>query len=119
MRTAILPNLAEHFGKEVSSNLCRLGQEALELREYFSALNRPILEKMQAETLDLGESLPLPALQLKYLVKEWLEKKGYSPPRAILEGIVEALIDRERNRVFYFSGLSINVKNGLVLSSII
>ena len=36
MRISILPQLEDHFGKEVSGNLRRLGESARELSDYLS-----------------------------------------------------------------------------------
>ena len=82
MREEILPALSHAFGKEVAANLCRLGEESQQLKEYFSELNRPILATVRKEgagyCLDLNPFFPIPALQLKFLLKEWLGKQQLS-----------------------------------------
>jgi tRNA(Ile)-lysidine synthase len=100
MRGELLPALAAMFGKEVSSNLCRLGEESKEIKEYFSEVNRSILTQVQGERIDLNPFLPLPALQLKYLLKEWMKKVGVTVSRQILTGMVTALLGRGAQKKF-------------------
>lgn len=118
MREEILPVLALSFGKEVASNLCRLGEESREVREYFTAVNRPILDPLLEEggkAIDLSLWLLLPRLQLKYLIKQWLGARDCSPPRQIVEGILDAIAVSGPEKRFYFGDVSVFVKNGSVL----
>jgi tRNA(Ile)-lysidine synthase len=104
MREEILPLLSNAFGKEIAANLCRLGEESQQLKEYFSDLNRPILAtvKQEGETysLDLTPFFPLPAVQLKFLLKQWLGKEQLSLSRQILEDLTSALLDLSLGKRF-------------------
>lgn len=105
MRKEILPALSQAFGKEIASNLCRLGEESQQLKEYFSSLNRPIIlaaarKEAAGLCLDLSPFLPIPAIQLKYLLKEWTGKEGIVPSKQILEDIVSALSEQSLGKKF-------------------
>lgn len=93
IRLEMIPFLTQSFGKQISSNLCRLGGEAQELKAYFDALNHSLLAQIdQRHGLDLNPYLPLPRLQLKYLLKEWIHSEGISLSYELLNGAVDALI---------------------------
>lgn len=104
MREELLPLLQKSFGKEVSSNLCRIGEESREVKDYFCELNRAILATIREEpgssSLDLRPFLPLPMLQLKYLLREWMGRERVTFSRQIIEGIVSALVKRTPERNF-------------------
>ncbi len=118
MREEMIPLLQTSFGKEVSSNLCRLGEESREVREYFSALNRPIIAGIQRgaemSRLDLNPFFPLPPLQLKYLLIEWMKNESAAFSRQILDGIVKALIERSSRKKFQSKACTCMISNGNV-----
>jgi tRNA(Ile)-lysidine synthase len=97
MREGILPHLSASFGKQVAGNLCRLGEESKEIKDYFFNLNKPIMGRVQKrgkeDHLDLTPFLPLPALQLRYLLKEWMHREKVVFSRQMIDGIVLALCD--------------------------
>jgi tRNA(Ile)-lysidine synthase len=121
MREEMLPFLCTSFGKEIVENLCRLGDESKEIKDYFSNLNQSILAKIQktskGDQLDLNPFLPMAALQLKYLLKEWLtrEKKTFS--RQIVEGIVLALRDRASKKRFISKECEFQIERGYLYFS--
>ena len=112
MRGEMLPALAAMFGKQVSSNLCRLGEESKEIKEYFSEVNREILTKTGKACLDLNPFLPIPALQLKYLLKEWMKEVTVS--RQILEGIACALQERGARKKFATKEGEFQIEKGVL-----
>ncbi len=119
MREQMLPLLQESFGKEVSSNLCRLAEDSRDLKEYFSALNRPILftvlEKSDGSALDLNPFLPLPDLQLKYLFVEWMRDERAVFSRQIMDATVAAVSKRGLKKKFSSGASEIEIDNGLIL----
>ena len=77
MREEIIPKLSQSFGKEVSKNLCRLGEEANELKQYLdervnSYFSNHICGPF-GSVFDLTQEIPL--YELKYFIKLLLEKK--------------------------------------------
>jgi tRNA(Ile)-lysidine synthase TilS/MesJ len=116
MRTEILPFLSEAFGKEIASNLCNLGEESQQIKEYFSLLNQPILTTVrkdrQGACLDLNPFLPLAPLQLKYLLKEWLGKEGIVASRQILEDMVAALLELSLGKKFIINATKFQIERG-------
>ncbi len=118
MREEMIPLLQTSFGKEVSSNLCRLGEESKEVREHFSVLNRPIIASVQRgsemSSLDLNPFFPLPSLQLKYLLIEWMKNERAAFSRQILDGIVKALIERSPKKKFQSKAGTCMIGNGII-----
>ncbi len=113
MREEMVPFLTASFGKRVSANLCRLGEESKEIKEYFHRVNQPILAGMEGgKRLDLNPYLPMPSIQLKYLIKGWLEQERLTISRQILERMVSALNDRAANKKFHTKGGDFLIHNG-------
>jgi len=114
LRSQLLPLLAQHFGKEITDNLCFLGRESGRLKDYFERKMAPHLEKRQ--TFAFGSFLDLPTLseemEMQFLLKEWFTKEKCSVSREILEEIMHSKEDelvfalkkrwlyRRRNRLF-------------------
>jgi tRNA(Ile)-lysidine synthase len=118
MREEMIPALERSFGKEVSSNLCRLAEESQEVKDYFCELNGPILSTLQQRVegiyLDLNAFLPLPPLQLKYLLKEWMGREGAAFSRQIFDGITAALANRLGGKRFQSGEGAFLIENGIV-----
>ncbi len=114
MRQEMLPQLAQVFGKEIVGNLCSLSQQSHEVKAHFAELNRPILSAAQGGSLDLSAQLPLPLLQIKYLIKELLFSKGITVSRQILEGIAASLSSIGNKKEFRVKGVLIVVEKGVV-----
>ena len=116
MREEILPFLSHSFGKEIAANLCRLGEESQQLKDYFSELNRPILATVRKEEdgycLDLNPFFPIPAVQLKFLLKEWLGKEQLSLSRQIFEDLTAALLELSLGKKFITSEGKFQVERG-------
>lgn len=121
MREQMLPFLRNCFGKEISANLCHLGEEAKEVREYFLEINRPLLARIERRPegalLDLNSCLPIAALQLKHLLIEWMRLEGVTFSRSICEGIAESLRMRSGPKKFLSKKGAFAVHNGTILFS--
>jgi tRNA(Ile)-lysidine synthase len=104
MREEMIPYLTAAFGKQIAANLCRLGEESKEVKEYFHKLNRPILAGLEKQPnrdcLNLNLYLPIPSIQLKYLLKGWLEQEGVTLSRHIIDGIATALNESTAQKKF-------------------
>lgn len=117
MRQSILPQLASSFGKEIASNLCRLGEESKEIKEYFHHLNAPILASIKNSCLDLRSFLPLPRVQLRFLLKDWFKQEKISFSHQIIEGMIDAIRATEKKRFITGSG-EVQIEKGLILINI-
>lgn len=101
MREEMFPLLTASFGKEISANLCRLGDESKEIKEYFHNLNRPILATIQKQDpWDLDPYLPMPLIQLKYLLKECLDQEGLTVSGQIIHKMALGLNERLAKKKF-------------------
>ncbi len=120
MRLEMIPLLEASFGKDVTSNLCQLGEESRDIRNYFSTLNRSILKSVLQDAegvsrLDLNPFFPLSAIQLKYLLKEWLKQEGMVFSRQILDGVIAGLLGGREEKKFQSKRGLLSVKNRMLI----
>ena len=103
MRTEILPFLNQSFGKNISKNLRHLAEEAEKLKDFFAYLNQSLFESLEVATrpleLDLKIHLPLHPLQLKFLLRSWIDSHGFSS-REMLSGMIASLLEKGGKKVF-------------------
>jgi len=75
MRSSILPELKEQFGKEVGENLRRLGQTAQELGDYLTRQLRKyealIVEDHEEKRVDLSSFYPFEPVEVKIFFKKF------------------------------------------------
>lgn len=87
MRSDLLPQLTQTFGKEIVGNLCFLGRESGKIKEYFERKMAPYLEQQRSFTF--GRFLDLPAgleeLEVQFLLKQWFAQIDCAVSRQILE----------------------------------
>ena len=114
MREEMIPELEACFGKQIASNLCLLGEESREVREYFTELNQPILETIEEGRLDLNPFLPLASLQLKYLLKEWMRREQVTFSREVLAAAVEAAQQQLSQKTFLSGQGRLFVDKGII-----
>ncbi len=102
MRTAILPQLEEHFGKEVSSNLRRLGESAQELSDYLSKklekYEALIIEDREEKRVDLSGYYPLEPIEIKAFLKKFSEKNKVFLSHVAVQSLYEILEDGTLHR---------------------
>jgi len=91
MRAEIFPSLAQQFGKEISSNLCRLGHAAREIEEYLDKKLAPYWAAAKGRGADLRALYPYEKLELKTFLKLWIEQEGAAISYAALETLVNIL----------------------------
>lgn len=79
MRSEIMPTLSQQFGKEVSGNLCRLGDLAQELESYLERkiekYESSIQETQEDITIDFTPFYPFEAVEMKFFLKKITERK--------------------------------------------
>jgi tRNA(Ile)-lysidine synthase len=116
MREEMFPFLTASFGKQISANLCRLGEESKEVKEYFHKLNRTILARIEKQStreyLNLNPYLPMSLIQLKYLLKSWIEQEGLTLSRQIIDGIAIALNESSSQKKFCFKDGEFHIDKG-------
>jgi tRNA(Ile)-lysidine synthase len=116
MREEMFPYLTASFGKQIAANLCQLGEESKEVKGYFHKLNLPILagieKQLNRDCLNLNPYLPIPLIQLKYLLKEWLEQEEVTLSRQIIEGVATGLNEHLSQKKFCSKGGEFHVDKG-------
>lgn len=98
LRDEMIPALAASFGKEVSSNLCRLGEAAAELGEFLEALVAPYRETEQ--TLDFNKIDSAPPFLWKFLIRDFCARSHIHLNHAILDSILFHLKEGSCHKVF-------------------
>lgn len=116
MREHLIPLLEESFGKRIAKNLCQLGEEAEDLRNYFLELNAPLLRQgIHQGSIDVEPYLPLSRVQLRFLLKEWARHIGIVLQRGLLEEALSFLLqEKKEEKQFFSSRFIIKVNRSVV-----
>lgn len=95
MRLELMPLLSDKFGKEVSSNLCRLGEAAAELEAFLNELAQPYLEQIQVTGesigLDFSDQTPPSEFLWKAVLKKFFNKAQLTVSASLLNDILAHL----------------------------
>lgn len=101
MRTTLLPDLAKIFGKEVQSNLLRLGQTAQEYKMYFDKKLHPYTARVDRSqtgiVIDLNPLYPFEKVELKAFLKALSEEEGLGLSYAAIETLYQLLEEGDPN----------------------
>jgi len=118
MRGAILPQLEDKFGKEVSHNLRRLGESARELSEYLSRKMEKyeslIVEDGEEKRVDLSGYYPLEPVEIKVFLKKFSEKNKVFLSHDALQSLYEILEDGTLNKKVGGGGRFVEVRGRCV-----
>jgi|688.fasta_scaffold41142_2 tRNA(Ile)-lysidine synthase len=102
LRTSIIPQLSEDFGKDVSKSLQRLGREAEELRDYFEDILEKEIQRIEVGPrglfLDLSQARPMHFLELQYLLRRFCEKGSFCLSRSQLKTAEEIICRKGSNK---------------------
>lgn len=102
LRMTILPQLSKEFGKEISSNLCQIGRDSIELREYLNQQVAPYLAKKQRNVigsfLDLSDECPKSIIELKHLIRLFCEEHAFTLSREAVESAALMLLSGAANK---------------------
>lgn len=112
-RTSIIPSLSEQFGKQVSQSLCRLGEEALELREYLDekllSYEGCILKGPFGVCLDLNQRSILSPLEIKFLFRKICEQEQISISHHVVTKVCSLLLEGVANRFIQIANKKIYI----------
>lgn len=101
-RTQIIPALNQTFGKNIQDPLCRFGEEAVQLRDYFDRLTNPYLKETLSSKLglclDLQKKCPQEPLVLKHLIKRFCAKEDLVLSYPQLQKATELILSGASNR---------------------
>ncbi len=104
MREELFPWLNERFGKNIKANILFAGQQMEEMNSYLRAHLAPLLQKGSEGSfgylLDLAAEKPLHPVQVKFLLMEICQAKGFFLSRQILAEAADCLIEGKANRCF-------------------
>lgn len=106
LRHAILPHLAQQFGKQIQQGIVAIAEEATELAGYFRERSAPLLAKSISGPLgrwaDWRQDLPLTHLEIRYLLRFFLESAGVTLSREIVQRAALGLMREEAGLSFPF-----------------
>lgn len=101
-RTEIIPELAKSFGKEISSSLCHLSQEAKELKVYCQHMLGPYLDRLEVgpfgTLLDLSSDYPQDRFAVKFLLRELCRSQDFCLSRQLADTACELVLSNQGNR---------------------
>jgi len=92
LRHQLLPTLSEQFGKQVSPNLCRLGETAAEFGEFLETLLIPYRKRLKTTdrivSLDFNECIPETLFLWKAVIRDVFEQQKITLPQTVLKTIL-------------------------------
>lgn len=111
MRENLIPNLSQKFGKDVTSSLCRLANESLDLLSYLDRRIEGLLESGRRSKDDLCFDLSkVPeAIEVKHFLRRLFEREDIPRHHAVLERIARALCEGEFDLQFHLGSQSLRV----------
>lgn len=112
-RTQIIPYLAKMFGKEISGNLCHIGNEAQELKAYLTERVRPHLARIETGNLgsflDLSNESPEALFEIKFLVRQLAKIEGVCLSRALIDSVCDLIASGKADRQLSIGGATIHI----------
>lgn len=116
MRQQIIPRLASEFGKEVSTNLARLSEEASELSSYLNTVIEPymagVLQNQIGLFFDLSKHLPIDRFVLKHLVRSFCRLQNHSISYEALNLCVDLLLQNAANKEISLGKVALHIDRG-------
>lgn len=116
MRSQIIPELANLFGKEISGSLCHLGHQVQEMRDYFSSHLQDYLKGIQKGPfgclLDLSQERPSSTFEIKFLIREWCLQEGFCLSRELMDTIHALVMTGKANKRVSMGGRTMHVDRG-------
>ncbi len=92
LREDLIPSLSQHFGKEISLNLCRLGASAEELDLFLQELSLPYLAKVEKNAgeifLDFSTQPPPNIFLWKAILREFFSRQNISLSHKQVESLL-------------------------------
>ncbi len=110
LRQTVLPYLADQFGKEVHTSLCRLGRQASELGSFLDELVDPY--RVDSSKIDFGSSPPKNTFLWKAIVRDFLKRHNITPSHHSLEMIIFLLKSRKAHKTMVLGKSRIVVDRG-------
>ena len=113
MRLTLLPWLNQTFGKNIQSSLVHLSEEMQEMDEYFEKKMSPVVDTMQigpfGTYLDISPYFFSSITEIKYLVRLFCKKNGFSLSREQYQLAAKALLENKANQTFECMGKKLHV----------
>jgi tRNA(Ile)-lysidine synthase len=105
MRVQMLPFLSETFGKKISSGLCRIAEEAGELRDYLDRQIDPYLANIvvkdkQEYFMDLSVDCPSDPFELKYLIRQFCKQCAFGLSRDCVNKAAKFVLEKSIHKSF-------------------
>lgn len=109
MRSKGIPLLAEMFGKEISGNLCYLGDDSMEISQYLDerigGFLSSIVEGPWGLLMDLSHNMPNSSIEIKHLIRCFCERAAMPLSRAALLQTFEHMSCGDANKQVTAQGM--------------
>lgn len=105
MRSDLFPLLEHSFGKTICSSLVKIGEEALEFKQFMQSRYSEYLHEPYC--LDLS-SIATP-FEMRWLISEWLKKYLLIPSSKVINQIIELVKANKADRSVELQGAKIQV----------
>jgi tRNA(Ile)-lysidine synthase len=118
MRKTIVPFLQEQFGKNVTTNILCFSKEMQEVNEYLDAKIEPylsaVVEGAMGSYLDLQTNRPSHILEIKQLVKTFLNHLQVSVSKRQRDTLIDLLMEKKANKIIETADQNLLVDRGIV-----
>ncbi len=119
MRVSLLPLLSEQFGKKVESSLCRLGESARELAEFFESMTAPfkakIIETQEGVALNFKEFPSQHPLIYKVIIRDLFDTERLALPSSVLETILLHIQKNSAHKVIQVGQKKVHIDRGILM----
>lgn len=116
MRTQILPQLREQFGKEISSNLLRLGKTFERVKEMMESDVEEALKLVERDARGISLKIPesFPRLKRSALLKRFLQEEDFFLSYECFEAVLALLQKNVTRRTFVSKKRKLIVERGIL-----
>lgn len=103
LRTTVMPWLSHHFGKEVNRSLCRVAQEAAELKEFLDQRLQPWMDQVNhgvfGSFLDLRTHSPSSRFEIRHVIQRFCEQGNQMVSRSLANTATELILQGAGDKV--------------------
>lgn len=113
LRGTLMPTLAHQFGKEITSNLCKLGESAAELDEFLEECSAPYLSRIETSpgefAIDFTQGCPQSSFLWKIVLRNFFARHKLSPSLSLLEAIQQHLYKGSCHKLLKLGTLTLSI----------
>ncbi|MFA6916679.1 MAG: tRNA lysidine(34) synthetase TilS [Parachlamydiales bacterium] len=116
MRSALIPQLSNYFGKEIAPPLARLGETLNELEDFISTQLPPVEKGWCGWMVDCNNRAQLHPFVLKHILYALFRNQDFAVPSVLMEGIVIDLKGNAANKSYVIGQTTLYVDRGYIFA---